>query len=343
MTSTEQPLVSVVIPCLNEEEFIARCLESVIANDYPREKMEVLIVDGRSDDDTRIIVEGFISQRSLIRLLDNPKRTTPSALNIGIRDARGDIIIRMDAHATYQVDYISKCVKYLYEYNADNVGGVIQTIPREDTLVGRAIAAVMSSPFGVGDAIFRIGAAKAREVESVFGGCYRRNVFERIGFFNESLPRGQDREFNTRLRESGGRILLFPDIVCSYYPRSNFMSYIKYAFTSGGVPFLISRVARRRLLRPRNFVPLLFVAGLVGSLCLSLAFSELRWLLLGILVSYLVIATGFSVLIAWRKEEFVLFFAVVLLFAVTHVSYGVGSLFGAIKPLQKQSRRANLV
>jgi len=208
------PFVSVIIPCRNEEKYIGKCLDSLVKQDYPKDKLEVLVVDGMSEDKTREIIEEHIKKYSFIKLLKNPRKFTPFGLNIGIKEAQGAIIIRMDAHAAYEKDYISKCVKSLEKYKVDNVGGIMKTLPANSTLISKAIALSLSSPFGVGNAYFRIGSKEPREVDTVFGGCYRREIFEKIGYFNENLPRGQDMEFNLRLREFGGKILnLFGVIV----------------------------------------------------------------------------------------------------------------------------------
>ena len=163
------PLVSTIIPCRNEEKFIGQCLDSIIVNDYPKEKLEILIIDGLSEDKTRTIIENlkFKIGNSNIKLLDNPKKFTPAALNIGVKNAKGEIIIRMDAHARYKKDYISKCVKYLQEYKADNVGGIWITIPRDNSIIGKSIAFVLSSSFGVGNAYYRVsGYKKPKEAVS---------------------------------------------------------------------------------------------------------------------------------------------------------------------------------
>ncbi len=143
-----QPFVTIIIPCWNEEKFIQKCLESIINQNYPKDKMEILVVDGMSEDKTREIIVDYSKRFSFIKLVDNPKKFTPFALNIGIKNSGGEIIIRMDAHAGYEKDYISKCVKYQKEYNADNIGGSIKTLPSQKTILSKAIALVLYSFFG---------------------------------------------------------------------------------------------------------------------------------------------------------------------------------------------------
>ncbi|PYP29448.1 MAG: hypothetical protein DMD55_01410, partial [Gemmatimonadetes bacterium] len=145
-------VVSVIVPCRNEERYIARCLDSILASDYPRERLEVLVVDGQSDDRTRAILDDYVSRQPIIRVLDNPRRIQPVALNIGIRASRGEILLRMDAHVVYPPNYISELVAALERTGADSVGGVLITVPGNQTPIGRAIAIAMSHPFGVGNA-----------------------------------------------------------------------------------------------------------------------------------------------------------------------------------------------
>ena len=211
------PFVSIIIPCRNEEPFILKCLNSLFLQDYPKEKLEILVIDGASEDKTKKIIQEYIKKHPFVKLLENPQKFTPIGLNIGIKEAKGDVIARMDAHAEYEKEYISKCVKYLNKYKVDNVGGVMITLSRKDTIWGKAIIAVLSHRFGVGNARFRVGAQKPVLVDTVFGGCYRREVFNKIGYFNENLVRGQDMDFNLRLRKAGGKILLVPKIKSYYY------------------------------------------------------------------------------------------------------------------------------
>ena len=189
-------MLTVICPIYNEENRIEECIRSVIAQDWPKEELEVLFVDGMSGDRTREIVKEYSRQYPFIQLLDNPKRIAPSGLNIGIRAAKGEIILRLDAHAKYPNNYFSVLVNKLQETGADNVGGVCRTLPAKDTPECRAIAHAMSSPFGMGNSYFRIGADSEKWVDTVPFGCFRRDVFDKIGLFDEELPQlnKQDRK-----------------------------------------------------------------------------------------------------------------------------------------------------
>ena len=325
--------VSIVIPCRNEEKFISKCLDSLIKQDYPKENLEILVVDGISEDKTKEIVERYIKKYPFIKLLENPKKFTSSGLNIGIKQARGEIIIRMDAHAGYKSDYISKSVRYLKEYNADNVGGVMKTLPKENTLSAKAIAICLSHPFGVGGSWFRIGTKKPREVDTVFGGCYKREVFDRVGLFNENLVRSQDMEFNLRLKKVGGKILLVPEIVSYYYPKTNLKDFFVHNFKDGIWAIYPLRFGIR-IFSWRHLVPLIFVTILIFTLFFSPFFEGARFLFNLIFVTYLFLSLFFSVRISFKKG-FQYLFLLPIVFAIRHFGYGLGSLWGLIKILQK--------
>ena len=214
-------MLSVICPIYNEESRIEECILSILAQDYPKEDLEVLFVDGQSSDRTRDIIANYMLNYSFIKLLDNPKRIAPAALNIGIRASSGDIIMRLDAHAKYPANYFSLLVSKLKESGADNVGGVCRTLPAKDTSVCRAIAHAMSSPFGMGNSYFRIGSDHEMWVDTVPFGCFKREIFDKIGLFDEELVRNQDDEFNGRIIKNGGRILLLPQVVVDYFARDS--------------------------------------------------------------------------------------------------------------------------
>ena len=325
--------VSIIVPCRNEENYIGKCLDSIIAQDYPGESLGVLVVDGMSEDGTRDIIRSYTQEHSFIRLLDNPKKITPCALNTGIKNAKGEIILWMSAHNRYEKDYISKCIKYLKEYNADNVGGIMATMPRNNIFLGRAIASVLSHPFGVGNSVFRIGAKEPKWVDTVFGGCYKREVFDKIGFFNENLARGQDMEFNLRLKKAGGKILLHPEIVSYYYARSDFKSFCKNNFRNGIWVILSFKYTKVMPVSLRHLIPFVFVLSIVVSGVLSFFSSAFFWLFLLIVGLYFLTNIYFSIKIALRKKNIKYLFIMPIIFLSLHLGYGLGSIVGAIKLL----------
>src|SRR5581483_7609831 len=226
------PVVTVIIPMRNEEDRIARCLDSILANDFPHDRLEILVVDGRSTDGSRQIVGNYAARCPLIHILENRDRIVPQGLNLGIREARGDIIMIMGAHCEYPRNYISTCVRELDRTHADVVGGVLNTRPGSHTLVARAVALVTQHLFGVGGSAFRTRKSGGF-VDTVPYGAYRRNVFERVGLFNKKLARNQDFEFNARVRGAGGKLFLASELEINYYNVPTFTRFASQAFRNG--------------------------------------------------------------------------------------------------------------
>ena len=326
--------VSVVVLCRNEKKFIGKCLDSIIAQGYSKDKIEVLVIDGMSEDGTRKIIGKYTEKYSFIKLLDNPKKNTPCALNIGIKNSKGEVILIMGAHAIYQNDYVSKCVKYLYEYNADNVGGVWKIVPRSNTIVGRSIALASSSFFGGGNAYYRTGNFKEPKwVDTVFGGCYKKGIFDKIGYFNENLVRSQDIEFNLRLKKAGYKTLLVPDIIVYYYTRSTLKEVFNHRFKDGiwaVVPFKYSEIVPVSI---RSLVPLIFVLSLVITALLGIFFKLVLALFLSITTTYFLANCYFSAKITYSEKNWRYFFVLIFTFAILHFSYGLGSVVGLAKVL----------
>jgi len=325
------PFISIIIPCLNEKKFISKCLESILANNYPKNNLEVLVVDGGSEDGTKKIIEQYTKCYSLIRLLDNPKKITPVAFNMGIRSAKGDIIIIMSSHATYEKEYISKCVEYLQEFKADNVGGTMITCPRDNTFIGKAVAISLSHRFGVGNSVFRTGTKEPTWVDTVFGGCYKKEVFEKIGLFNENLVSTQDMEFNLRLKKEGGRVLFVPGIVSYYYTRSDFKSYCKNNFRNGLWAILPFKYSKIMPVSWRHLVPLAFVLSLLGSIALSVFSTIFLWSFFLILGVYFLSSVYFSISLSKKENDLKFLFIMPLIFGSLHIGYGLGSLLGILK------------
>ena len=316
------PIVSVIVPMRNEEAYIAKCLRSIIEQDYPKDSMEILVVDGLSDDRSREIVEEFRQEYPFIRLLDNPQRIVPTAMNIGIKEAGGEVIIRVDGHCRLAPDYISQCVRYLEETGVACVGGAIESIGQ--TPIARAISLAMSSPFGVGDAYFRYS-KKERYVDTLAFGAYRREVFDTIGLFDEKLVRNQDYDLNYRLRKAGGKILLTPAIKSHYYTRSSLRNLWSQYFHYG---FWKVQMLRKhsRSVRVRQLVPPLFVLALLLSGALSVISSLAAWVFALVVASYLSLSLAFSLSIAARKGWRYLPILPVI-FACLHLSWGLGFLY----------------
>lgn len=322
--------VSIIIPCRNEEKYIGKCLDSIVLQNFPKAKMEVLVVNGASEDKTKEIVKEYTGRYPFIKLLENPKKFTPFGLNTGIKAAKGEVIVRMDAHAGYKKNYVLKCLNYLEKSGADNVGGIIKTLPAENTLSAKAIAFSLSHPFGVGSSYFRLGSKKPKLVDTVFGGCYKRKVFEKIGLYNEKLTRSQDIEFNKRLKKGGGKILLVPEITAFYYPQADFKKFLKHNFNDGiwttyPLKFGI------KIFSFRHLIPLLFVSFLSILIIFSFLFPVFLYLFLFTILVYFSAGFYFSIKTAKKNKDFSFLFLMPVSFACRHIGYGFGSFWGLVK------------
>lgn len=326
----EIELFSILIPCRNESKFISECLKSLIAQTYPKNRIEIIVLDGMSSDDTRQVVREYVNKYAFIYFIQNTKEYKPYALNIGIREAKGSIIMIADAHAAYENDYVTKCVTHLNNYSADVVGGILKTEPRVYTLQARAIAMILSHSLGAGGATFRTGSNSPREVDTVFGGCYKKEIFERVGLFNEHLVRSQDIEMNTRIRRHGGKIILDPSIVCTYYPKSTLHAFFTHNILDGIwaiYPLKFVRVP----LRLRHYIPLFFILCLLVLGTGVLISLTLLPLFVIILFIYSTITLVASTLIAIREKSLRLIPFLFLSFLARHFAYGIGSLIGGVK------------
>lgn len=334
-----KPFVSVIVPCRNEVRFLGRCLDSVLQGDYPAERMEVIVADGLSDDGTREVIARYVKQDRRVRLVDNPERSTPVALNLGLGVACGDVIARLDAHAEMAPGYLSGCVDSLERTGADNVGGVRLELAQDTGAFAGPIVAALTHPFGVGNAHYRFGSTQARWVDTVFCGCWRREVFERIGKFNERLSRTQDLEFNQRLRKAGGKILLEPALTTYYYTRSRLGRFCRHNWINGVwsvLPFAYSTVipVRWRHLTPLGFVGATLILGAV-----ALADPKLRWAPALTAVPYLAVNLAVSLQVAVRRRSWRYAALMPIAFAALHLAYGAGSLWGAARLAAIEARR----
>lgn len=263
MTSTERPFVSIVIPCRNESSYISLCIDSILANDYPKDKYEVIIVDGLSTDVTREIIESYIKSNPNIRLLDNPGKTTPRAFNLGIQNSMGEYILILNAHSTYPQSYISRTVDLYLGNDVANAGGRLINVPNGDGPWASPIAYVTGHRFGVGNGAFRINNNSGSYVDTVAFGFYRKSIFNEIGLFDERLTRNQDNELNDRLRKAGYKIILDPAIEIYYKNQANLFGLAHQGFYTGMWNVYTFKLFPYTF-KWRRFVPAAFVAYLLS-------------------------------------------------------------------------------
>lgn len=333
MAGEKYPFVSVVMPVRNERDYIQQSLEAVLAQDYPRECMEILIVDGMSEDGTREYVCEQQKHVPNLYLLDNPGKIVPVGLNIAIAKAKGEIVVRVDGHCIIAQDYIRRCVDYLEREPIVGVGGPMETVG--ETPTARTIALAMSSLFGVGNSAFRVHVNSHRYVDTIPFPAYRMSTLREAGPFDEDLIRNQDDEYNYRLRSMGGKLLLAPDVRSKYYSRSSLKAlwrqYFQYGFFK--VRVLQKHPAQFSL---RQLIPPAFVGTLLVALVLSVFIVPMRYFLLGLLVVYTAVNFGVSLLIAIR-HGWEHFWRLPPTFAILHIAYGLGFLTGLLKAIARKN------
>lgn len=322
-------MLSVVCPIYNEEKYIAKCLDSIIEQDYPKDDIELFLVDGMSSDNTRGIIAKYQEKYSWIKVLDNPKRIAPCAMNVGIEAAKGDIIMRLDAHASYQPDYFSVLVNGIKRLNADNVGTVCKTDVLNKTPKTLAIKEVLGNKFGVGDSTFRTGIDKEQEVETVPFGCWRREVFEKYGKYDERLVRNQDIELNKRIVRGGGKIYILPDTYCTYLARETWSALSRNNYGNGKWNILTVYYTKMfSSLSLRHFIPLLFLLSLVIPLLMAFIWWPFALISVVSLLAYTTLLSAVSIKLSVEKK--LNFVYLLITFYVLHLSYGWGSLVGIL-------------
>ena len=330
---TELESVSVVIPCYNEERYIGASLER-LANQFPTERYEIIIVDGMSQDRTRDVVQEFKTQHPELRvsIVDNPARNIPTALNLGIQAARGLIIARMDAHAIPSRGYIRRCVEVITQDEVGVVGMACLVKPGADTLIAKAIASAVSHPFGIGDAKYRLGGdGPAQEsVDTVAFACFRRSLWLELGGFNEALITNEDYDFNYRVRRKGQRVILDRAEHSDYFARSTLVALSAQYRRYGAWKAAMIRLAPRSL-KLRHLIAPLFILSLVMLGGASFVWWPAIWFLLVEVVVYLLFSLASGIQIAKRTATGLkLILLMPAVFATIHLSWGTSFLLRLI-------------
>ncbi len=314
--------VSLIIPVRNEAKFIEKCIQTILKQDYSLDKIEALFVDGLSDDNTKETIDKYIeAYPSTIRYLENPKKTVPYAMNIGINNSVGQFIIRLDGHAEYPDNYVSKCVETLKRTGAANVGGLLVT--QGHGVVGKAYAKVLSSVFGVGNAGFRINAPSGY-VDTVPFGAFRRATFAQYGLYNERLTRRQDYELNCRIRNNGGKVYLDSDINLIYHCRSTIPGILEQSYQKGKWNITTAKLCPGTM-SLRHLVPFIFALSLILLPLLAYFIPLFKWILIAELGLYLLLNIYYSLKLADGFKEALL---LVALFPLYQITYGLGSIAG---------------
>ena len=323
--------VAIVIPTLNEERFISRCLNSIIKQTYEFEKMDVMIIDGGSKDNTKDIVAEYQKSHQNIRFIENKKKIQSVAFNIGFKKSTAPYIIRLDAHAEYDSKYISLCIENLkQDEKRGNVGGRWNILPFNQSIWAQTNAILNHSRFGIGGAAFRVS-NEAHNTDSVPFGAFPRKVIDQIGGMREDLPRGEDNEYNSRIRKAGYKIFFDPNIISSYFARPTLGASCKQMYANGNSIGYLCYIDREAI-GIRHLVPLLFVVSGLFSIIISVLWSPFCYVFCGGLALYLIADAIASIMGA--KDNVKCTLPLFILFFCVHVSYGMGTIAGLIKGLK---------
>ncbi|UCD84903.1 MAG: glycosyltransferase family 2 protein [Deltaproteobacteria bacterium] len=322
------PEISIIIPCRNENNFIGKCLDSIIANDYPKDKLEILVVDGMSDDGTREIVSRYYEEYPFIRLLYNPEKFTPMAMNLGINCSKGEVIVMVNAHSVLDKDFLKYNIEYLDLTKSNAVGGMLNTINDEISLVMQAIPLAADSIFGSGGRRYRSRREEGFVTDTLPYCAYPRKTFEQYGYIDEELIRDQDEEFNYRILQRGGKIFFTPKIKSFLYVRRSLKMLWKQHFQYGYFKPLVTKKVGA-ILSWRQLIPAVFVSTFFISGMLSFMLRPFLWLFLLISLFYLATNLVFSITIGVNKGSQYIFILPII-FTMLHFSYGLGYLKGIL-------------
>jgi succinoglycan biosynthesis protein ExoA len=328
---------SIIIPCYNERSTIHLLLDALYGQSYPRHAMEVVIADGGSTDGTPMAISEWQQQHPdlAVRVVENPARSIPAALNVAIQSSSGEIIVRLDAHSKPNPDYVERAVAAVAEGRGQNVGGVWDIQAGSDHWMARSIAAAASHPIGVGDAWYRYS-DQAAFVDTVPFGAFKRSTLDQVGMFDETLLTNEDYEFNTRIRQAGGKIWFDPQIRSVYFARENLSALARQYWRYG---YWKLQMLRRypRTIRWRQALPPLFLATLILLTLLSFFIRGAVWVLIGVLGTYTLVLLFAGVHLAIRQKRLFLCLGVPLSIACMHFSWGAGFLWSTLRP-QNQNK-----
>ncbi|MEP7354629.1 MAG: glycosyltransferase family 2 protein [Acidobacteriota bacterium] len=342
-----KPFVSVIVPCRNEAAALSHCLDSVLASDYPVERLEVIVADGESEDSTRGLLAYYAALDRRFRWIENPARITPVGLNRAISAAHGEFVLRVDAHSLVSPRYISLAVEFLENHpEAWGAGGMMTTVPDGAGMFADAIRTVLSHRFGVGNSQFRTLISEQNsctpiQVDTVFNCCWRRQVFHEIGLFHEQLVRSQDIEFSSRIAAADGTLWLVPTAQTTYFAKSRFWAYVRHNWSNGIWSILPAAYLGKLPVRVRHLIPLVFVSSLPISASVGMAFPWFRWMGVAIVGSYVLANLGISFVEAVSRRSPKLLVTLPFAFAGLHVAYGAGSIWGCYRFLVERSNRSD--
>ena len=323
----KSPVVSIIMPLYNEEKFIEKTIKSILENSYRLDRIELIIIDGMSTDNSLRIIKELTKDKLETKFFENKKRLVAFALNIGLKNASGEIFLRLDAHSKMNKDYIKNCVDYLVQGKADLVGGILVNEPYDNSILSKSIALALTSPFGVGNATHRTGIeTETKIVDAVPFGCFKRELVDSVGLFNEKVNRSEDIEFYNRVKASGRKILLSSKIVVKYICNDS-INMIKRYFRNGvdvTQYYFSEGVAAFKL---RHLIPFFFLTGSASAFFIKFIFSSSLLIYL-IFVPYFILAFFFSLKIAIKSRAYGVIPVAPLVFFTLHIVHGFGAIAG---------------
>ncbi|WP_211685361.1 glycosyltransferase family 2 protein [Moritella sp. 24] len=323
--------LSILMPTYNEEKYIENTVLTILNSDLDinEYEYELLIIDGNSEDNTLEILNNLSIKYKNIKILHNPDRTVPYAMNLGIKKSKGQLVILQGAHSEYPSDYYSKMIQYHEKLTADLIGGVLITQVKTKNKKSESIKNVLSDKLGIGNSIFRLGVDEITNVDTVAFGCYKRETFEKYGLYDVRLDRNQDIEYNKRIVNGGGSILLVPDLELTYFARETYSELASNNYSNGKWNVITAYCTKSlKSLSIRHFIPLIFLLSLIIPLLLPSVFTFIYLLSPLSLLLYLIAVIIRSFYLSTKENSFIY---LLLTFAVLHFSYAIGSLTGLIK------------
>ncbi len=322
-------LISVIVPCRNEEKYIESCVNSLFENGFDRKQLEVIVVDGMSSDTTIEKLYHLQTKYENLVVFQNPKKVTPHALNIGIREARGEYIMIASAHSSFDSGYIQVLHDNIVKLpNPIGVGGIMRTSVKNKSKTSIAIQRILSSKFGVGNAMFRLGTNKILNVDTVPFGLYKADILKQSGGYDERLIRNHDIELSKRLLRKGGNIYLIPNAKCTYYAREIFREMAANNFRNGKWNILTVWITKNfSSLSIRHFIPMIFVLSVILPLIVSIFYLPAIFITMLSLLSYFFALIYFALKVDRSDTSFL---HLIFGFFILHIAYGFGSLTGML-------------
>lgn len=324
-TQKELPFVSALLVTRNEKDYIRMSLMSLIEQTYPKDIYEIIIVDGGSTDGTLDVIkelqDTYNSESFSIRVVPNPKKILATGWNIGIQSAKGDYVVRIDAHATADKDFIEKSVETMQRVDAVCVGGKLasKSLNGEEDV----ISYVLSSPFGVGNSSFRVSEEEGYADTAVYG-LYEKEIFETAGYFDEKMVRNQDIEMHSRIKKVGGKFYFNPKIKCTYYTRNTVKKMLKQAYGNGQWNMVLLKRGSGAL-SIRHLIPFFFVLGVIGSIILGFVHPLFWYIGLTVVLLHLALGLYFATKKTKNIKQIII---MPFLFISLHFAYGLGYIRG---------------